>query len=127
VTDSNGQASSTYTLPSLPQTVTITVTSPGYGSATFTEQGNVGPVASLSIVSGSKQIGTVGTTLPLPVIIAAKDAVGNAVPNASVSYGRQCGIFLPICVTPRTAAQATYTLPTVASLQRHRFGGIHNL
>ena len=52
VTDSNGLASSTYTLPNLPQTVTITVTSAGYASASFAEQGKVGPVASLSSCRG---------------------------------------------------------------------------
>lgn len=117
VTDSTGQASSTYTLPNLPQTVTITVTSPGYTSATFTEQDNVGPVASLAIVSGSKQIGTVGTTLPLPVIIAAKDAVGNAVPNASVSFTDGVGgIFTPnpAVTASNGSASTSYTLPTVA-------------
>jgi hypothetical protein len=117
VTDSNGQASSTYTLPNLPQTITITVTSPGYVSTTFTEQDNVGPVASLAIVSGSKQIGTVGTTLPLPVIIAAKDAAGNAVPNASVSFTDSVGgIFTPNPAVTASNGSATtsYTLPTIA-------------
>jgi Bacterial Ig-like domain (group 1) len=117
VTDSNGLASSTYTLPNLPQTVTITVTSAGYASASFTEQGNVGPVASLSIVSGSKQIGMVGTTLPLPVIIGAKDAVGNAVPNASVSFTDGVGgIFTPnpAVTASNGSASTSYTLPTVA-------------
>jgi hypothetical protein len=117
VTNSNGQASSTYKLPSLPQTVTITVSSPGYASATFTEQDNVGPVASMAVVSGSKQVGTVGTTLPLPLVIRAKDAVGNLVTGASVSFtDGSGGTFNPNPATTASTGQATtsYTLPTVA-------------
>jgi hypothetical protein len=117
VTDSNGQASSTYKLPNLPQTVTITVSSPGYASATFTEQDNVGPVASLAVVSGSKQVGTVGTTFPLPLVIRAKDAVGNLVTGASVSFtDGSGGIFNPNPAITASTGEATtsYTLPTVA-------------
>ena len=117
ITDSNGQASSTYKLPNLPQTLTLTVSSPGYGSATFTEQDNVGPVATMSVVSGSKQIGTVGTTLPLPIIVKAKDAAGNSVPGASVSFADgSTGTFAPNPAITDINGQATssYTLPTVA-------------
>ncbi len=117
VTNSNGQASSSYKLPTLPQTVTITVSSPGYASATFTEQDNVGPVASLAVVSGSKQVGTVGTTLPLPIVIRAKDAVGNLVTGVSVSFtDGSGGTFNPNPAITASTGQATtsYTLPTVA-------------
>ncbi len=117
VTDSNGQASSTYKLPNLPQTLTLTVSAPGYSSATFTEQDNVGPVASLSVASGSKQVGTVGTTLPLPIVIRAKDAVGNLVPGATVAFTDGTGgTFSPNPAITDSTGQATtsYTLPTVA-------------
>lgn len=117
VTDSNGQASSTYKLPNLAQTVTITVSSPGYASATFTEQDTVGPVATMSVVSGSKQVGTVGTTLPLPLVIQAKDAAGNPVTGAAVSFtDASGGIFNPNPAITGSTGQATtsYTLPTVA-------------
>lgn len=117
VTDSNGQASSTYTLPNLAQTVAITVSSPGFASAFFSEQGIVGPIASLSVVSGSKQSGTVGTTLPLPIVVKAKDAVGNPVVGASVSFTDGLdGKFSPVTAITGSNGQAstTYTLPTTA-------------
>ncbi|HEY3971918.1 MAG TPA: hypothetical protein VGM18_02880 [Candidatus Sulfotelmatobacter sp.] len=117
VTDSNGMASSTYTLPHTAQTITITVSSPGYASATFTEQDVVGPVAAMSTVSGSKQIGTVGTTLPQPIVVKAKDAVGNLVPGASVSFSDGVGgTFSPNPAITGSNGQAStsYTLPTVA-------------
>ena len=116
-TDSNGQASTTYTLPNLPQTLTITASSPGYAPATFTEQDNVGPVAILTVVSGGKQTGTVGTTLPLPLVVKAKDAVGNVVPGASVSFTDGFGgTFSPNPAVTASNGQAstTYTLPTLA-------------
>lgn len=117
ITDSNGQASSTYKLPNLPQTVTITVSAAGYASATFTEHDTVGPVAVLSVVSGAKQVGTVGTTLPLPIVIRAKDAIGNIVPGASVAFtDGSGGTFSPNpAITDSTGqASTSYTLPTVA-------------
>jgi hypothetical protein len=117
VTDSSGRASSTYTLPAIAQTVTVTVSSPGYASATFTERGNVGPVAAMSFVSGTKQIGTVGTTLPLPLVVRAKDAAGNLVTGASVSFTDGAGgKFTPNPAITGSNGQATtsYTLPTVA-------------
>jgi hypothetical protein len=117
VTDSNGQASTTYTLPVKPQTLTITATSPGYSTATFTEQDNVGPVAALSVVSGGKQTGTVATTLPLPLVFKAKDAVGNVVPGASISFSDGFGgTFSPNpAITDSTGQASTiYTLPTIA-------------
>jgi len=117
VTDNAGIASTTYKLPNKPQTLTITATSPGFSTATFTEQDNVGPVATLTVVSGGKQSGTVGTTLPLPLVVKAKDAVGNVVPNASVSFlDGAGGAFVPNpAVTDLTGqASTTYTLPLVA-------------
>jgi len=116
-TDSNGKASTTYTLPTTPQTVTINATSPGYSTATFIETGVVGPVATLGFISGSKQIATVGTTLPVALVVKAKDALGNAVPNASVSFSDGSGgTFSPNPAVTGSNGQAStsYTLPTVA-------------
>ena len=118
VTNSSGQASSTYTLPTTPKTVTITVSSPGYASATFTEMDQAGPVASLALVSGSKQTGVVGSTLPAPIIIRAKDINGNLITGASISFndGNLGGTFSPNPAVTGSNGQAstTYTLPIVA-------------
>jgi adhesin/invasin len=117
VTDSNGQASTSYTLPNTPQTLTISATSAGYAPASFTETDVVGPVASLTTVSGGKQTGTVGTTLPLPLVVKAKDAVGNVVPGASVNFSDGFGGTFspnPAVTASNGQASATYTLPIVA-------------
>jgi outer membrane protein assembly factor BamB len=117
VTGNDGTAMTTYTLPKTPQTVTITASSAGFASATFTETGVVGPVASITLVSGSKQTGTVGTTLPKPIVVTAKDAFGNLVSGASIAFtDNQGGTFNPNPGTTGTNGETSvmYTLPTVA-------------
>ena len=118
-TDSNGQVSTTYKLPNTPQTITITCTSSGYAPASFTESDVVGPVASITTVSGGKQSGTVGTTLPAPIVVKAKDAVGNVVPGALILFGDGGvgGVFSspnPATTGSNGQASITYTLPLTA-------------
>jgi len=66
-TNGSGVATTTYTLPATVETVTITAASPGYSSASFTET-STPVISSLSLVSGGRQTGAVGTTLPLPLL-----------------------------------------------------------
>jgi len=116
-TDNNGQASTTYTLPTLAQTLTVTASATGFGNTTFIEQGVAGPVAALSVVSGGKQVGTVGTTLPLPLVFKAKDSLGNVVSGASIAFSDGAGGTLspnPAITGSNGQASTTYTLPTVA-------------
>ncbi len=118
-TDVNGLASSTYTLPKTPQTVTITATSSGYATASFTESGIVGPVASIATISGAKQSGTVGTTLPAPIVVKAKDAFGNLEVGALILFsdGGVGGVFSnpnPVATGTNGEASITYTLPLKA-------------
>ena len=118
-TDSNGVASTTYTCPNKPQSLTITATSAGYAPASFSENDVVGPVATLSVVSGGKQVGVVGTTLLNQIVVKAKDSVGNVVPGASISFSDNAnptGTFSPNPATTDSTGQVrtSYTLPTVA-------------
>lgn len=117
VTGSGGTASSTYTLPATVETVTITATAPGYTAATFSET-STPTVTTLTDVSGTKQTGTVGTTLPLPIVMKAKNASGQAVAGAPITFtdGGLGGTFSPNPATTGSNGQAstTYTLPTAA-------------
>jgi hypothetical protein len=118
-TNSSGQASTTYTLPNLPQTITITAASTGYAPATFTENDVVGSVASIASISGGKQVETVGTSLPAPIVVKAKDAVGNAVPGAPILFsdGGVGGVFSnpnPVTTDSNGETSIAYTLPTKA-------------
>jgi len=117
VTGSNGKASSTYTVPTTAKKVTVTASSSGYSSATFTENA-VSLVTSLAVVSGGKQTGTVGTTLPLPIVIRAKNGSGKLVVGAPISFsdGGVGGSFSPNPAITNSSGQAStsYTLPTAA-------------
>ena len=118
ITGTNGTASSTYTLPSSAKTVTITAASSGYTSATFTETSTSSSVTTLVLFSGGRQTGTVGTTLPLAIVVTAKNSSGKVVSGASVtlSDGGAGGTFSPNPAVTNTKGQAStsYTLPTVA-------------
>jgi len=114
-TDSNGLASSTYTLPGTAKTVSITASSTGYTAASFTETAT-SAVAALTVVSGGKQSGTVGSNLPLPIVIKAKNSSGGAVAGVSISFSDgSTGTFSPNPAVTGTNGQAstTYTLPKV--------------
>lgn len=117
ISNSSGIASTTYTLPSTPGIYTVTGSSSGYTSATFTETAqNAVTVTQLQLVSGGKQTGTVGTALPQPIVIRAKNGSAT-VQGASISFTDGVGgTFSPNpAITDSTGqASTTYTLPTVA-------------
>ncbi|HYM79034.1 MAG TPA: Ig-like domain-containing protein [Candidatus Dormibacteraeota bacterium] len=116
VTGSSGTASSTYTLPSTAKTVSISVTSTGFTPANFTET-SAALVTTITVVSGGKQSGTVGTALPLPLVVKAKNSSGAAVSGASISFtDGSNGSFSPnpAITGSNGEASTTYTLPTIA-------------
>jgi Putative Ig domain/Bacterial Ig-like domain (group 1) len=118
ITNSSGIASTSYTLPATAGTYTTTASSTGYSSATFTETATTSTtVAQLGLVSGGKQTGTVGTTLPAPIVIKAEDSSGAIVVGASISFSDGVGgKFSPNPALTDSTGQAStsYTLPNVA-------------
>lgn len=120
VTNSAGIASTTFTLPNKPGAITITASSPSTTTTYFAETANAGPATSLTVVSGTKQKGTVGTTLPAPIVVSVKDPHGNAVSGISVNFttGTFGGAFSPATALTNSLGQASsyYTLPTKASM-----------
>jgi len=119
ITGSNGIASSTYTLPSTAKTITVTASTTSYSSATFTET-STPAVATVTVVSGGKQTGVVGTTLPLPLTVKAKNSSGAIVVGAPITFadGGIGGTFSPTTAITGSNGQAstTFTLPTVAKI-----------
>jgi hypothetical protein len=119
VTGTNGTGSSTYTLPPVTQTVTISATATGYTSASFTETATPS-VATVTVVSGGKQTGTVGTTLPLPIVVKAKNSSGVIVVGAPITFADSGlgGTFSPNPAITGSNGEAsmTFTLPTVAKI-----------
>ena len=118
VSNSSGIASTTYTLPATAGTYTVTASSSGFSSATFTETATSSvAVTQLGLSSGGKQTGTVGTVLPLPIVILAKGAGGVLVAGAPISFTDGVGGKFspnPAITNSSGLATTTYTLPTVA-------------
>ncbi|MFZ0733559.1 MAG: Ig-like domain-containing protein [Candidatus Sulfotelmatobacter sp.] len=116
-TGTSGKASTRYTLPPTAQTVTVTATAPGYTPITLTETAVSTVVTSLVVASGGRQTGTAGTTLPLPIVITAKNSSGKTVSGASITFGDGGlgGTFSPNPALTNSKGQAStsYTLPTV--------------
>ena len=117
ITGSNGIATSTYTLPSTTKTITITASATSYSSATFTET-STPAVATITVVSGGKQVGVVGSVLPLPIMVKAKNSSGGIVVGAPITFamGTLNGSFSPNPAITGSNGQAstTVTLPTSA-------------
>jgi len=117
-TDASGNATTSYTLPKTFGGVKVTATSSGYTTATFSETAVAGPAASVATVAGFNQSGPVGTTLPAPLVAKVKDAYGNIVINAQVTFSDTGlnGTFQPNPATTGSNGQAStnFTLPTTA-------------
>jgi protocatechuate 3,4-dioxygenase beta subunit len=115
VTDSNGFASTTYTLPKRALSYTITASSTGVSSATFEETAIPGNPFKLGLVSGAKQTAPVSTALPAPIVVTVLDANGNAIAGLNVTFsdGGAGGTFSanPVATAATGRATVTYTNP----------------
>jgi adhesin/invasin len=116
-TNSTGTATTIYTLPETAGTYSLTASSPGYTTATLSETAIAGTAKTISVISGSSQSGTVGTTLPLPLVVQAKDSFGNKVSGALVTFSDSYGgTFSPNPATTVSNGEAStvFTLSTSA-------------
>lgn len=120
-TDSSGNATTQYTLPTTAKTIAITATSSGYVPASFTETSTAGAPTALSDISGGYQSATVGTMLAAPLVVRLKDTYGNVVPGVPVTFtdnnANGNGVFTPPNPTTTDStgtATMTYTVPTKA-------------
>lgn len=90
VTDANGNASTSYTVPKKAGTYTLTIsgTSSGatIGNATTTATATAGAATHMIVFSGSKQTGDEGSTLPAPLVAQAQDAYYNGVSGVTISF-----------------------------------------
>ena len=115
VTNSQGQASTNYTLPKKAQTVTITCTSKGFVSTSFSEVGIAGPVTRAIITSGNNQTGAVSTQLPAALVVQVLDQYSYGVPGVTVTFsdGGAGGTLSSPSVTTDSLGHAStfYTTP----------------
>jgi hypothetical protein len=118
VTDSNGYASTTYTLPKKAGSYTVKVSGTGFSSVTTAERGIAGPVVGIFPYGGAKQSAAAGSTLPNPIQVQAQDSNRNGVSGISVSFiANNGGILTPTSgVTDSTGVVRTsLKLPQTAS------------
>lgn len=118
VTDQTGLASTSYTLPKISNTYTLTASSPGYVPGTFTEIAVPGPIKGLFRRNGNNQSAPVNTPLPAPVITEAEDSYGNGIPGVVVTYSDSGsgGTFSnnPVTTDSKGLASVNYTTSTTA-------------
>jgi hypothetical protein len=116
-TNSSGIATTTYTLPTVAGTFTLTASSSGYASTLFSATANPGLPASITC-GGSNQTATAGSALPAPVNCGVRDSYGNLVPGVVVNFtdNGAGGTFSANSVTTNSSGKVsvTYTTSTQA-------------
>jgi Bacterial Ig-like domain (group 1) len=114
VTDANGYATTSYTLPKVLGTYTITA-SAGHLPVTFTETAVHGPMTAVVIKSGWNQSAPLLTPFPSPVIAKARDAYGDGIPGITVNFSCNGGGTFsanPVTTDSNGLASVNYTTGT---------------
>jgi hypothetical protein len=115
ITNSQGQAFATYTLPKKSYNVTITCTSTGFVAGTFSETAIAGPPTIQTIISGNNQTGVVNSPLAAPLVMEVRDQYHFGVPGLTVTFsdGGAGGSFSsPSTITDNLGNVSTaYTTP----------------
>jgi len=116
LTNSSGKASTSYTVPKLAGTYTLTATYPGSTVAQFTVTVVGGTATHIAVVSGSKQVGPLQTAFPLPLVVQLDDVSNNGVPGGTITFSvpASSGTFSPASVVTdsKGRAQTFYTSGT---------------
>jgi len=118
VTNSEGEAPFSYTVPHKGQNITITCTNPGTTIATFSETVVNGPATRALIESGNNQTGAVSTQLPVALSVQIYDQYNFGVSGVVVTWsdGGAGGVFsAPTSTTSSVGKDSTfYTTPATA-------------
>lgn len=95
VTDANGNASTTYTVPDKAGTYKLTISgtsaSATFANATTPATATAGAATHLIVFKGSRQTGDEGTTLPNPLVAQAEDVYDNAVSGVTINFAANNG------------------------------------
>jgi hypothetical protein len=84
-TNSSGQASSYYTLPTKAESLTLTATTGTFKTITA-EQSLAGSATSVNYVSGNNQSAQPNTQLALPLVVSVSDQYGNVLSGVTVGF-----------------------------------------
>jgi hypothetical protein len=117
VADSNGFASTTYTLPKKVGTYTLAASASGFGDLDVTATAIPGPPVRMVNDGGPGQTGPAGTVLPKFLGVAVRDANKNGVPGVSVTFsdGGKGGVPTPSTLATDSFGKARvfYKLPNL--------------
>jgi hypothetical protein len=86
ITDSNGNVSTTYTLPKKAGTYTLTASGTGFGTAVLTETATAAGALKIIAFGGAKQTGPAGSILPKALVAQAQDVYKNGVAGITVTF-----------------------------------------
>ena len=108
-TANDGTASAVVTLGAAPGPVVVTATVAGVSAVTFslTASAAAATPASLSIVSGDRQIGTVGLPLPQNLVVKVTGSDMNPFAGATVTFSAPAGAATVNPATPVTGPDGT--------------------
>src|SRR6266849_6332930 len=115
VTDSNGNASTTYTVPQKAGIYTLTISGNGFGDVTTTATATPGPAIRIIAYGGAKQTAPAGSSLANPVVAQARDIYNNGVPGVSVNFAANHGAVpnpSSVVTDAKGLARTTLQLPT---------------
>lgn len=101
VTDSNGNASTTYTVPKKAGVYTLTMSGTGFGNVTTTATANASVATRIIAYGGAKQTGAAGSSLPNAIVAQALDVYRNGVPGVTINFAANKG------ATPNPASVVT--------------------
>jgi hypothetical protein len=92
-TNAQGQAQTTLTLGSSAGTNTVNANATGLTGSpvTFTASATAGTATQLAIASGNNQTAAIGKQLAMPLVVVAKDGIGNPVANVTVTFAVTSG------------------------------------
>jgi len=118
VTDANGNASTTYTVPQKAGTYTLTISGTGFGNVTTTATATPGPATRIIAYGGAKQTAAAGSNLANPVIAQAQDAYKNGVSGITINFTANKGAVpspSSVVTDANGLARTTLQLPTTVS------------
>jgi len=118
VTDANGNASTTYTVPQKAGTYTLTISGTGFGNVTTTATATAGAAVRIIAYGGARQTGAAGSTLANPVIAQAQDAYKNGVSGITINFTANKGAVpnpSSVVTYANGLARTTLQLPTTVS------------
>jgi hypothetical protein len=113
ITGSNGQASVTYTLPTVAKALTITA-SDGSVTATAIATAVAASASKIAIVSGNDQSANRNTLLASPLLVSVTDQYGNGISGYTVTFSDNGsrGKFSTTTPVTNSSGQASVTYTT---------------